>query len=254
VSLYLTSRLLADAGFRHGFSLRSGGVSAAPLDSLNLARNLGDDPAAVAENHRRLAQAIGYAPERLFEVSQVHGCAVEQVLARDQPSDLRCREADALLARGPDQAVGVRVADCVPILLAHPRSGAVAAVHAGWRGVAADIVGAAVRALAGSAQPEELLAAIGPHIGVEAFEVGHEVAEQLARSVPEEARVVIHREPRPHVDLARGVRAQLERAGLRAERIERVPGCTFAEPARFFSFRRDGQSSGRQLAVIVAGC
>jgi YfiH family protein len=256
VTLCLRSGLLGRAGFKHGFSLRTGGVSAPPFEALNLARNVGDSAEAVRENHRRFADMVGYDPARLYEVSQVHGAQVETADGRVDPAVFRGREGDALLALAPGQAVGVRVADCVPLLVADPSSGAVAAIHAGWRGVVAGVVEAALLGLrrASGAAPGQLLAAIGPHIGPDAFEVGDDVARQIAAAAPDGARVVLAREPRPHVSLERAVAAQLLAFGLTAGNIERVPGCTFSEPARFYSFRRDGSRSGRHLAAIVAGC
>lgn len=232
-----------------------GGVSGRPFESLNLARNLGDEPSAVAENHRRIAREVGYAADALYEVSQVHGGLVHAIEPAVPPAEFRQRAGDALWAQTRDLAVGVRVADCVPILLASPESGAVAAVHAGWRGVEANVVGESVRALCGvmGIDPATLIAAIGPHIGVDAFEVSEEIAQQIAAAVGD-PQVIVRREPRPHVELALAVHAQLKRSGLVPARIERVAGCTFADPVRFFSFRRDGQASGRHLAVIVAGC
>lgn len=260
MSLCLRARLLTEAGFRHGFSLRTGGVSGPPFSDLNLARNLGDDPAAVEENHRRLASAVGYSAECLFEASQVHGVGLA-VADEKVPSELfRSREADALLALEPGQAVGIRVADCVPVLMADPGSGAVLAIHAGWRGVVAGVVPEAVARMLREtgAQPGALLAAIGPHIGPEAFEIGDEVAQALVAAIPEDPRVVIACEPpaarRPRADLGRAVRAQLVRMGLWTERVESVGGCTYTNAKQFFSYRRDGAASGRHLAVIVAGC
>jgi polyphenol oxidase len=256
VSVCLRSALLTEAGFRHGFSLRTGGTSEGAFASLNLARNVGDENEAVRENHARLAQAVGYAPERLFEVSQVHGARVEYADPGSDSSAFRMREADAIIATEPGLPVAVRVADCVPVLLAHPGSGAVAAVHAGWRGVVAGVLLAAVSELSHrtGAAAGEWIAALGPHIGPEAFEVGEEVARQIADSAGDEAGVILPRSPRPHVDLARAVRAQLVHAGLAAAHVDTVAGCTFLEPSRFFSFRRDGKRSGRHLAVIVSGC
>jgi YfiH family protein len=231
-------------------------VSGPPFAALNLARNLGDDPAAVDENHRRLAAEVGYPADRLFEVSQVHGS--ELATAHDQvpPLSFRVQEADALLALAPGQAVGIRVADCVPILVADPETRAVLAIHAGWRGVVAEVVPRAIAAIATRAgsRPEALLAAIGPHIGPDAFEVGPEVAQAIGGAIPEDPRVVITGRPRPHADLGRAVRAQLVRAGLRPQHVESVGGCTFSDAENFFSFRRDGKAAGRHLAVIVAGC
>lgn len=256
MSLVLRSSKLEQAAFRHGFTLRTGGVSEPPYDALNLARNLADAPEAVAENHRRLSLEVGYACDALYEVSQVHGNVVHTADPSVPVATFRAREGDALVARARDLAVGIRVADCVPILLASPDTGAVAAVHAGWRGVVANIIAESVAALCASARiaPTQLIAAVGPHIGRDAFEVSAEVAAQIAACAPDDREVIVPREPRPFVDLSRVVRAQLEASGVTAGNIDRVPGCTFHEPARFFSFRRDGQASGRHLAVIVAGC
>ncbi len=251
----MRSELLSTHGFRHGFSLRTGGVSAPPFATLNLGRAVGDAPEAVRENHERFARLVGYPPERLYEVSQVHGAGVASVDSGVSPEHFRAREADALLSAHPGCAIGVRVADCAAVLLADPASGAVAAVHAGWRGVVAEIVPRAVEALTreqDEVQAETLIAAIFPCIGPAAFEVGEDVARQLAHAAG--AHVVRAASPRPFVDLATAVCAQLVRAGLSSARIDRVAGCTFSEPERFFSFRRDGGRSGRHLAAILPRC
>lgn len=254
--LAIRSLLLASRGFTHGFSLRTGGVSAPPFDSLNLGRALGDDPRSVAENHRRLAAALGYPADDLFEVSQVHGARVLEPGPDAVPASFRASEADALCSARAGVAIGVRTADCMPVLLADPVTGAVAAVHAGWRGAVAGVLPAAIAALSvrAGADPARLVVAILPHIRACCFEVGAEVVEQVRAVLPEEAarRAVVERSPRPHVDLSQLVRAQLHEAGVAAERIDDVAGCTCCEPDRFFSFRRDGADAGRHLAVIVA--
>jgi YfiH family protein len=260
--LSLRSPLLVRHGFRHGFSLRTGGVSSEPFASLNLARGVGDDARAVAENHALLAQDIGYDVARLYEVSQVHGAEVAAVDPALPPERLRQRQADAIFcapragANAAEVAIGVRVADCVAVLLAHPESGAVAAVHAGWRGVVSGVLSATLRALSAHVPGPagRWIAAVFPHIGVGAFEVGEDVAQQIAACLPKEPNVVVRGGAKPHVDLGRAVVAQLTHAGLSAENVERVIGCTFREPARFFSYRRDGAASGRHLAVIVSRC
>lgn len=241
----LRSPLLDEHGFAHGFSLRTGGVSEGPFASLNLARTIGDDPEHVAENARRFARAVGV--ETLYEVSQVHGARVVEAGPRSEVMALRTEEADALIARASGQAVAVRTADCVPILIGDPRTGAVAAVHAGWRGVVARIVGATVAKLA--ADPRDLVAAIGPHIRLERFEVGEEVAAALAE-VAHGEDVVQRGAGNPHVDLARTLRAQLHALGL--TRVDDVGGCTHAEADRFFSHRRDRGVTGRHLSAILS--
>jgi YfiH family protein len=242
---------LKDHGFAHGFSTRQGGVSAAPYVSLNLGRSVGDDAASVVENRRRFAAQVGYAPELLFELNQVHGGHVRVVRATDAPDELRQMPGDGLVAGG-GSALGVRTADCLPLLLADPLTRTVGAIHAGWRGAAAGVVEAGVQALCALslAPPQRLLAALFPHIRVCCFEVGSEVADALAQAA--HGAAVVRPGPKPHVDLASVVRAQLTAAGIRVECIDDVPGCTRCEPERFFSFRRDGQASGRHLAAIVA--
>jgi len=256
VPFHLQSPLLASHGFRHGFSLRTGGVSEPPFDSLNLARSVGDRPEHVSENLQRLASAVGYPAPALHEISQVHGTDVIRVTAQTSVLELRQSEADALISDQPGRAIGVRVADCVAVLLADPASGAVAAVHAGWRGTAGGILARAVAALSGlsNAPPQSLLAALFPHIGPAAFEVGLEVAEQIEACAPGAGAVLRGAHPRPHVDLSVALLCQLRALGLGVQGIDRVAGCTFSEPSRFFSFRRDGQASGRHLAVIVPRC
>jgi YfiH family protein len=253
VSVLLKSELLSGHGFAHGFSLRSGGVGRAPFDTLNLGRTVGDDPVAVEENHRRFAAAAGFDPARLFQVSQVHGAVVHVVRAGSAPADLASAPGDALVSCVPETAVGVRVADCVPLLLADPRTGAVAAVHAGWRGTVARVLDAAIAALREEAgtSAADLLAAIGPHIRVGAFEVGADVAETIAAAAHGAPVVDRSRGEKPHVDLAATVRAQLVAAGLDAARVDDVGGCTHAEAERFFSFRRDGPRSGRHVGAIA---
>lgn len=230
----------------HGFTDRHGGVSVGKRDSLNLIDGRGDDPAAVAENHRRVAAAAGYAPGDLRTIRQVHGRAVWR--AATAPAGA---EGDAVWARAGDGpiVVGVVTADCVPVLLADRSGTAVAAIHSGWRGTVQDVVGATVAALAGDGvDPADLVAAIGPCIEVVGFEVGEEVAREFA---PEFVRCDLGQ--RPHVDLVAAVRAQLMAAGVPAGGIDRIGGCTWAQPERYFSYRRDGAGIGQMLAFIGFG-
>jgi YfiH family protein len=244
--LSLKSPLLAELGFRNGFSLRAGGASEGPFASLNLGRNVGDDPAAVEENLRRLAVEIGYAAPELCELNQVHGGVV-----RTMPHE-RGLDGDAMVSTR--EPLGIRVADCAAVLLADPASGAVAAAHAGWRGVVARVVPNVVRALAAlhGSEPAQLVAAVFPCIGLDAFEVGEDVAQQLAAEAGEQ--VVRRGTGKPHVDLQGAVYSQLIASGLEAARIDLVIGCTFSEPTAFFSYRRDGGATGRHLAVILPRC
>lgn len=245
------STLLDRYDFSHVFATRAGGVSDPPFDSLNLGFHLGDDDEAVRENRERFAEALGIPLDCLFEQRQVHGDHVREITDADVPTAIVDAEGDALIARAAGIGVAARTADCVPILIAHPPSGDVAAVHAGWRGAVAGIVLKAIRAL--SREAGELVAAIGPHIRVGAFEIGEEVAREMEQAAG--GRPVIDRSySKPHGDLARLIRFQLQDAGLDDDRIDDVGGCTHADAAYFFSHRRDRGKTGRHLSAIVASC
>ena len=249
VPTVLRSSLLERAGFTHGFSLRTGGVSEGSYATLNLALKTEDDPVSLGENHRRFGEAVGFPSTELFSVRQVHGASIRRVEAGDSAEDLP--EGDAVVTAVPGRPLGVRVADCLPLLLADPRTGSVAAVHCGWRGVAAGIVARALAELGRlGVATGDCLAVLGPHIRVGAFEVGEEVVTEL--SPVAHGCEFVHRDlgPRPHVDLACLVSAQLRNAGV--VEIDDVGGCTRDERDRFFSYRRDGAHSGRHLAVVVA--
>lgn len=244
--MILRSDLLTAAGFAHGFSTRRGGVSQGPFATLNLARSVGDDLAAVEENLLRFAAEAGLDVAALYATSQVHGATVRPVRAGEPPAEVREVEADALVASDAGVAVSVRTADCLPVLIADPASGRVAALHAGWRGVVRGVVPAGLAALeVGPAA----IAAIGPGIGPCCFEVGDDVAAEIAASA-HGAEVVLRGSAKPRVDLAAAVRAQLESAGIAA--IDALAACTMCSADLFFSFRRDGKRSGRMLSAIAA--
>jgi YfiH family protein len=158
-------------------------------------------------------------------------------------------QADAIVARSGQLACAVRTADCVPILVADPQTGAVAAIHSGWRGTVANVVEATLNRL--NANPGRLLAAVGPHISRDAFEVSADVADQLQAVAPGEPVVFRSENRKPHVDLRRLISAQLRAAGVPEAQIDQVHGCTVLDAGRFFSYRRDGQQSGRLLSGIV---
>ena len=204
----LTSAILAKAGFLHAFPTR-------------------DTPDAA------LLEAL--ATRTVIQVKQVHGA---RAVFADEAAG---QEGDALVARAPGVVVGMRVADCVPVLVADPVSGDVAAIHAGWRGVVGGVLRAGVGLLGG----RDLVAAIGPCIGACCFEVGRDVGKRLGFVVREDGE-------KEYVDLRAAVRSQLMALGLADASIDDVAGCTRHEGERFHSFRRDGANSGRMLAAIAA--
>jgi YfiH family protein len=191
---------------------------------------------------------------RLYMLSQVHGTA-SRLLTGEEDREAVIREVgDITLSRAAGVACGVRSADCVPVLIGDRESGAVCAVHSGWRGTVANAAAAgvaALRALTGT--QGDLVASIGPHIEACCFEVGEDVADQLAGCSPLGRAAVWEEEgKRPRVELRRIVRAQLEATGIPRAQIDDVAGCTVCDRARFHSFRRDGARSGRMLSAIVS--
>lgn len=239
--------------FRHGFTTRQGGVSEAPFDTLNLGGRWGDQPERVAENHRRLHAAAGHDP--VYFATQVHGTDGATVVGGAAREEIARARADALIAPRPGPAVGVFVADCVPILIADVVTGAVAAVHAGWRGTVAGILSvtlARLRAEHGTRMTDVRMG-IGPSIGPCCFEVGPEVVAAVEAAEPgaRAAGAIIERAPKPHVDLWTLNRMAAEAAGVAADAIDVAAACTSCDGARFFSYRRDRGQTG-QLACFIA--
>ncbi len=198
-----------------------------------------------------LERAVG-APV-LHSLRQVHGDRVHRAAAQGRHSAPPA--ADALVIRTPGAAAAIKAADCVPVLLADPVTGAVAGAHAGWRGTVVRVVEKAARALAAEAgaPASRLAAVIGPSIGACCFEVGPEVVSAFAGSGHDVGRFAIHppdRE-RPHLDLPLANRLQLLAAGLREESIRDAGLCTRCQPA-FHSYRREGPGVGRNWSVVVA--
>jgi YfiH family protein len=223
---------------------RRGGVSAAPFQSLNLGAHVGDDAERVAENRRRLRIAARLPAEPAW-LSQQHGT---HVLDLDGLCDapVAAADADASFTHRPGRVCAILTADCLPVLLASDSAAGVAAVHAGWRGLAAGVIEATVRALA--LPPESLLAWLGAAIGPAHFEIGDEVRDALLRADPQaEAAFKRNARGRHTADLAALARSRLERLGV--ARIYGGDVCTYAAREDYFSYRRDGQT-GRQATLI----
>jgi YfiH family protein len=240
---FITSSLLL---VPHGFSTRHGGVSEGPYRSLNLGFQVGDERSRVEENVRRLAKAAGFSPSELHTVSQVHGDRVLEA----KPGAIQGGEGDALWTGCEGAAVGIRTADCVPILLADPDGRRVAAVHSGWRGADLRIAHRAVEALvAQGARADRLIAAVGPAIQVCCYAVSDDLAARFRERFGDD--VVARDDAQWHLDLARVVRKTLEAAGLRSERIDVLLECTSCDSDLYFSHRRDKGLTGRHLSFAV---
>ena len=230
----------APPGVRSAFTLRTGGVSVAPYDSLNLGARIGDSPEAVAENRRRVREKLRLPAEPVW-LEQVHGVEVVVLGAPDLPPT-----GDASVARGAGCVCAIRVADCMPVLFAARDGSVVAAAHAGWRGLAGGVLEATVRRLGVPAS--QLIAWMGPAIGPAHFEVGEEVrAAFTATDVDAASAFAANARGRWQCDLYALARRRL--AGIGISGIYGGGWCTFAEADRFFSYRRSGQC-GRMAALI----
>ncbi|HKY23429.1 MAG TPA: peptidoglycan editing factor PgeF [Vicinamibacterales bacterium] len=197
-----------------------------------------------------LARAFGVEREGLVRLRQVHGAGIFEAQEILSCASSEWPEADVAITGDPALALTVRAADCVPILLADRCTGAVAAVHAGWKGTAAGAVQAAVRELESKhgSDPRDVVAAVGPSIGPCCYEVGDELARQFTAH-PDAPRW-FSSDRKPRLDLWRATYDQLERAGLPTKQIHVCALCTFDHPALFHSYRRDGAAAGRLVAAI----
>jgi YfiH family protein len=233
-------------GFANAFSTRGGGVSPFPEGSLNLAGFDQDSAENIQENRRRFLSLVGGEWE-LAACWQVHGSRVRVVreAAEVESEDERC---DALATDLPGVLLGVKTADCVPVILGDARAGACAAVHAGWRGTLAGIVKNALAAMRREfgTRPEDVRAAVGPAALSCCYEVGPEVVEEFRRGFAyADSLFTPTEEGRALVDLHRANLEQLVESGVRAERVHLLPLCTICRPEEFFSYRRDRKTHGR---------
>jgi YfiH family protein len=255
VRIYV-SPLLEAAGVPHAFSTRIGGVSAPPFDSMNLGNPNGCDvqdlTPNIAANYQRLMAAIGCAGRDRLYTHQVHG-GVVYTAAPGEPFDINLK-GDALVTADPARVLSIRVADCVPVLLASRDGRVVAAAHAGWRGVIAQVVPNAIdamQAIRPTLEPTDILAAIGPSIGAENFEVGPEVLAEFERDFPAPPiRPYTDGSGKGTVDLRGALRQQLISLGVPADHVDTTDRCTVRDKGEFFSHRRDNGVTGRMAALI----
>jgi YfiH family protein len=232
----------APLGVRAAFTLRTGGVSVAPYDSLNLGASIGDSPEAVAENRRRVRERLRLPAEPVW-LEQVHGVGIVEL---GTGAAVRPPTGDASVAWGAGNVCAIRVADCMPVLFAARDGSAVAAAHAGWRGLAGGVLETTVRRLGIPAS--QLIAWMGPAIGPAHFEVGDEVrAAFTATDVDAASAFVANARGRWQCDLYALTRRRLTAIGVSG--IYGGGWCTFAESEHFFSYRRSGQC-GRMAALI----
>jgi YfiH family protein len=244
---FLRSPLMAEYGVTALFSLRTGGVSSPPFDSLNFGQGLGDSDSNIETNVDALAE-VAEISSLPHQAKQVHG---DNLLWCKGSGAMHDDEADILLTDQAETALAVRTADCLPVLLTDPKTGIAAAVHAGWRGTAARVTQIAVREmLSRGVQSKNILASLGPCIGSCCFFLDAAAADQLANCIPG-AEYCIRRKTKIAADLREINILQLLQCGLSDVHIECINACTACDFRRFFSYRRDGNQTGRHLAVVA---
>ncbi len=238
----------------HGFTTRAGGVSTGIFASMNIAMHRGDEAENVVNNYKILADKIGFDVKNVVLTRQTHSDIV-RVVTKEDARGLDHHdypECDALITNDPNTALVVFTADCTPILLWDSVTGAVGAVHAGWRGTSADIAGKAVRKMVSEfgCDPANIHAAIGPNIGACCFETDRDVPDAILAEFGKDAEAfIIESKDKFHVDLKKVNALALHRAGV--ESVEISEECTMCQPERFWSHRVCGVNRGSQGAIIV---
>jgi YfiH family protein len=248
------SSLSALSGIRHAFFARDGGVSSGIYKSLNAGIASKDDAGHVVENRARMARALGVAPENFLTAYQIHS---PDVVVAEKPWDALARpKADAVVTRVPGLAVGVSTADCGPVLFADEKARVVGAAHAGWRGAFSGVVESTLDAMEGlGARRANIVTALGPMIRQPNYEVSAEFYAAFVGATKDNERYFRNGVRPDHYlfDLAGYIAARLRAAGVGA--IEDCGLCTYAEPDRFYSYRRSqhrGEGDyGRHVNAIV---
>ncbi|MBI4859347.1 MAG: peptidoglycan editing factor PgeF [Candidatus Riflebacteria bacterium] len=254
---YLASELLDQVqGVRHGFATRVGGVSPEPWNTLNLGFKTDDEEARVHTNWGRFLGALGLAGRPLMHLTQVHSNRALFVSRTPDSGIVDAGEGDALYTNQPGFALATVAADCVPVLVAAGAPAkAVAAIHAGWRGIAAGIVVNTIQRLASVAGMDlshrEFTVAVGPHIKSCCFEVGPEVVDRFHEALQLEPSDLRPGErDRCYLDLQAVLIRQLASCGVHPDRVDVVRHCTRCRPDLFFSYRRDGPCCGMLGAAV----
>jgi YfiH family protein len=251
----LQARSLADlAGIRHAFFTRAGGVSEGIYASLNGGIGSDDEPARVAENRARMAQALGVSPPNFLSVYQIHS---PNVVVADAPWPAAERpRADAIVTRTPGIAIGIGTADCGPVLFADGEARVVGAAHAGWRGALTGVLEATIVEMEKlGARRERIAAAAGPMISQRNYEVGQDLIDRFIADDRDNARYFAKGERAGHAmfDLPGYVVDRLKRAGL--TQVENLGLCTYGDPAQFYSYRRSTHRKepdyGRHINAIA---
>ena len=245
----LTSELLSPV--RHGFFTRRGGASSGVFHGLNCGLGSSDQSEIVRINRHRVADAMDVAPEDLATIYQVHSA---DALTLDSPPEQGTVKADAMVTATPGLVLGVLTADCQPVLFSDPEAGVIGAAHAGWKGALGGVLEATLERMEElGADRARIVAAIGPTISQQAYEVGSEFLETFLAEDPESARFFANGTgDRYHFDLVGYSLNRLRTAGIAD--VEWIRRCTYSEPEHFYSYRRSVHNKeadyGRLISVI----
>lgn len=239
------------AGVMQAVFTRRGGTSPAPWHSLNLGGSVGDDPARVAENRLRVFSALGRDPKSIHDVWLVHST---DIVYADEPRPLEAPSprADIIFTDNPDVSLFMRFGDCVPILFHDPVRKVIGIAHAGWLGTLRGVVGAAVKGMREhyGCHPKNIVAGIGPSIGVDHYEVGAEVISQFREQYPQDAeKILLGKNGSTHLDLWAANELQLNRAGVDQVQVSGV--CTACHLDDWFSHRAEKGKTGRFGAMMA---
>jgi polyphenol oxidase len=253
---YIVCEPMEEAGFINAFSTRLGGVSALPKEGLNLMNFIGDTPENVAENRRRFLKAIGADGLALVTARQTHSverCFIESA----KQAQAAIPDCDAMTSRAKNLLLAIQTADCLPVLIADTRTGAVAAIHAGWRGTAGRITERTIADLMRQGvNTKDCLAAIGPTACGECYEVGEEVIERYKKEFRYWKQLLVNFKEggKAHLDIRAANVQQLAYCGFDEEQIFVAPYCTMHHNDLFFSYRKESGGEpfkvGRLLSVI----
>ena len=254
---YLVCEPLEQAGFANAFSTRAGGVSAFPSDALNLAYFKGDADEHVDENRRRFLKALAAEGKPIITARQTHSTERCFIAGPEQARGPQ-PDCDAMTTKLTDVLLAIQTADCLPVLIADTKSGAMAAIHAGWRGTAGRITERTVADLmqAHGANPRNCIAALGPMACAECYEVGDDVIERYKREFRYWPDLLIDFKEggKAHLDIRAANIQQLAFCGFTEDRIHVAEYCTMHQNDLFFSYRREGKgqpsSVGRLISVI----
>ena len=251
--LLKANTLSAQSGIRHGFFTREGGVSDGIYASLNGGTGSNDEREHVLENRKRMAQALGCTPEHFLTAYQIHSPEVA-VAEAPWPQDQRPK-ADAIVTKTKNLAIGIATADCGPVLLADAQARVIGAAHAGWRGALTGVIEAAIAAMEKlGAQKKNIVGALGPTISQRNYEVGQELVDRFVAENPANEKFFTPSGRYGHFmfDLPGYIGSRFARAGVA---FEDLALCTYADPARFYSYRRTthrGEADyGRHINSIV---